>query len=60
MAHVLAIQVCLRVASVSALHNVKSNTNVTDCQGEALPSDGRMRRIFQRVIALRNRDGVMP
>jgi type IV pilus assembly protein PilW len=60
MARVLAVDVCLRVASVSAVHHIKPNANATDCQGDALPSDGRMRRIFRRVIALRNRDGVMP
>jgi Tfp pilus assembly protein PilV len=30
------------------------------CLGEALPSDGRVRRTFKRVMALRNREGVMP
>jgi type IV pilus assembly protein PilW len=60
MAQVLAIEVCLRVASISTVHNTKPNTSYSGCQGEALPSDGRIRRTFKRVMALRNRDGVLP
>jgi type IV pilus assembly protein PilW len=60
MAQVLAIEVCLRVASINTVHNTKSNTNIKGCQDEALPSDGHVRRTFKRVMALRNRDGTMP
>ena len=60
MAQVLAIEVCLRMASVSMVHNIKANTNNTGCEEETLPSDGHVRRTFKRVITLRNRDGVMP
>jgi type IV pilus assembly protein PilW len=60
MSQVLAIEVCLRVASISTVHNTKPNTNIKGCQDEALPPDGRVRRTFKRVMALRNRDGVMP
>ena len=60
MAQVLAMEVCLRVASVSVAHNFKANTNEMGCQDETLPSDGRMRRIFKRVITLRNRGEVTP
>jgi type IV pilus assembly protein PilW len=60
MAQVLAIEVCLRVASINTVHNAKPNTSYSGCQGEALPSDGRVRRTFKRVMALRNRDGVLP
>lgn len=60
MSKVLAIEVCLRVASIQTVHNAKPNTDHLGCQSEALPSDGRVRRTFKRVIALRNRDGVMP
>jgi type IV pilus assembly protein PilW len=60
MAQVLAIEVCLRVASINTVHNTKPNTSYSGCQGEALPSDGRVRRTFKRVMALRNRDGVLP
>jgi type IV pilus assembly protein PilW len=60
MAQVLAIEVCLRVASVHTVNNTQHNPNNLGCQGEALPSDGRVRRTFKRVMTLRNRDGVMP
>ena len=60
MAQVLAIEVCLRVASINTVHNTKANANLKGCQDEALPSDGRVRRTFKRVMALRNRNGVMP
>jgi type IV pilus assembly protein PilW len=60
MTQVVAIEVCLRVASINMVHNAKPNTGYSGCQGEALPSDGRVRRTFKRVMALRNRDGVMP
>lgn len=60
MTQVLAIEVCLRVASTSTVHNTKPNVNLKGCLDEALPSDGRVRRTFKRVMALRNRDGVLP
>jgi type IV pilus assembly protein PilW len=60
MTQVLAIEVCLRVASIHTVHNTKPNSKLKGCQDEALPSDGRVRRTFKRVVALRNRDGVMP
>ncbi len=60
MTQVLAIEVCLRVASLNTVHNTKPNTSYSGCQGEALPSDGRVRRTFKRVMALRNRDELLP
>ena len=60
MAQVLAIEVCLRVANINTVHNAKPNSNFKGCQDETLPSDGRVRRMFKRVVALRNRDEVMP
>ncbi len=60
MGKVLAIEVCLRIASIQTVHNAKPNTSHTGCQGEDLTTDGRVRRTFKRVMALRNRDGVMP
>jgi type IV pilus assembly protein PilW len=60
MTQVLAIEICLRVASINTVHHTKPSTNFSGCQGEALPSDGRVRRTFKRVVALRNRDGFMP
>jgi hypothetical protein len=60
MTHVLAIEVCLRIASIHTVHNTKPSANFSGCQGEAMPTDGRMRRTFKRVVALRNRDGALP
>jgi type IV pilus assembly protein PilW len=60
MSQVLAIEVCLRVASATTVHNRKSNGELSGCQGEALPTDGRVRRTFKRVMTLRNRDGLLP
>jgi type IV pilus assembly protein PilW len=57
---VLAIEVCLRVASINTVHNAKPNSNLKGCQDETLPFDGRVRRTFKRVVALRNREEVMP
>lgn len=51
---------CLRVASIQTVHNAKPTPNHVGCQDEALPADGRVRRTFKHVLALRNRDGVMP
>jgi Tfp pilus assembly protein PilW len=60
MTQVLAIEVCLRVASIKPVHIAQTSPTLSGCQGEALPSDGRVRRTFTRVVALRNRDGGMP
>ena len=60
MGQVLAIEVCLRVASINTVHNTKPNASLKGCQDEVLLSDGRVRRTFKRVVALRNREGVMP
>ena len=60
MAQVLAIEVCLRVASIYTVHNAKVTANFSGCQGEAVPTDGRARHTFQSVVALRNRDGTLP
>lgn len=60
MTQVLAIEVCLRVASISTVHNAKVNANFSGCQGEALPTDGRARHTFTNVVALRHRDGTLP
>ena len=60
MSQVLAIEVCLRVASLATVNLGKPNPNQKGCSGEALLADGRVRRVFKRVIALRQRDDVMP
>jgi type IV pilus assembly protein PilW len=60
MKQVLAIEVCLRVASINTVHNTKPSANFSGCQAEATPTDGRVRRTFKRVVMLRNREGVLP
>lgn len=61
MSQVVAIEVCLRMASPLIVNGTKPiSTNHKGCAGEALVADGRLRRVFRRVIALRNRDSVMP
>lgn len=60
MTQVLAIEVCLRVASIHTVHNTPPHANLKGCQDEALPSDGRVRRTFKRVISLRNRESALP
>jgi type IV pilus assembly protein PilW len=60
MSQVTAIEVCLVVASINTVNAAKPIAMQTGCQGEALAADGRLRRTFRRVMALRNRDGVMP
>jgi type IV pilus assembly protein PilW len=58
MSQVLAIEVCLRVASVNPVSNGSSAS--LGCEGETVAADNRLRRVFRRVITLRNRDGVLP
>ena len=60
MSHVIAIEVCLVVASSIANNHAPSSVSHKDCQGETVAADGRVRRTFKRVIALRNRIDVMP
>ena len=60
MTQVLAIEVCVRAASINTVHNIKPNEKLKGCQDEDLPTDGRVRRTFKRVISLRNREGVWP
>jgi type IV pilus assembly protein PilW len=58
MSQVLAIEVCLRVASVTMVSNGSNASQ--GCAGETVAADGRLRRVFRRVITLRNRDGLLP
>ena len=60
MSQVIAIEVCLVVASINTVNHTQASASLTDCQGKTLANDGRVRRRFQRVMALRNRDGVLP
>jgi type IV pilus assembly protein PilW len=60
MSQVVAIEVCLRVSSMDTVNHPTPNPTLKGCQGEALITDGHLRRVFTRVMALRNRDGVLP
>jgi hypothetical protein len=60
MSQVLAIEVCVRVASIHPINQTKPNPRHKGCQGEVLAADGRARRVFRRIMALRNRESVMP
>ncbi|MEY4421138.1 MAG: hypothetical protein RLZZ498_1734 [Pseudomonadota bacterium] len=61
ISHVMAIEVCLRMASLVVVNSPTSTaTKNKGCLDEALVADGRLRRVFTRVIALRNREGVLP
>jgi type IV pilus assembly protein PilW len=60
MSKVIAIEVCLVVASSIDNNNAPSSVSHKGCQGETMATDGRVRRTFKRVIALRNRIDVMP
>lgn len=61
MSQVIAIEVCLRMASLTVINSTTStSTKSKGCSNEALVSDGRLRRVFKYVIALRNREGVLP
>lgn len=60
MSQVIAVEVCLIVASIHTVNHRQPSASNTGCQDEALAADGHMRRSFKRVMALRNRGGVMP
>ena len=57
---IVAIEVCLRLATPISLVNIFPHYRSTNagCHGEVIASDGHVRRVFRRVIALRNRSGV--
>lgn len=61
MAQVVAIEICLRMASTVLINSTQpTNTSQKGCADEALVADGRLRRVFKRVMSLRNREGLMP
>jgi len=49
---VVAIEICLRMVSTQ-LTNVPA-TEMKGCQGESVLSDGKLRRVFRRVLAIRS------
>jgi len=61
MSQVIAIEVCLRMASPLSINSTApAKSSHTGCSGEALVADGRLRRVFKRVFSLRNREDLMP
>ena len=50
-AQVMAIEICLRMVSTQ-LTNVPA-TELKGCQGESVLNDGKLRRVFRRVVAIR-------
>lgn len=61
MSQVMAIEVCLRMASLTIVNSpTHAAKNSKGCLDEDLMADGRLRRVFKRVITLRNREGVLP
>lgn len=55
---VRAIEICLRMVSTQATDERVSVPArlVLGCQGEAVPDDGKLRRVFHRVLTLRSRE----
>ena len=60
MSQVMAIEVCLRVASPANVQAPKPSTPFKGCSDETIAHDGQLRRVFRRVYALRNHREVMP
>ena len=58
-AQIVAVEVCMRLATTVRLGvAVKGSLPVTTgCNGETISADGKLRRVFRRVMALRNRLG---
>jgi type IV pilus assembly protein PilW len=50
-AGVVAIEVCLRLASETSIQ--AANTNLLGCQNETLIHDGKLRRVFRRIFVIR-------
>lgn len=55
---VVGIAICLRMVSAQSVNAQvgASHLSVLGCQGEALPDDGKLRRVFRRVYNLRSRE----
>lgn len=61
MSFVMAIEVCLRMASLTVINRPPPTSIINKgCLDETLVIDGRLRRVFKRIFHLRNRTGVMP
>ncbi len=51
-AGVVAIEVCLRLASTTVIQ--AANPNLLGCQNETLIHDGKLRRVFRRIFVMRS------
>ncbi len=51
-AGVVAIEVCLRLASATVIQ--ATNPNQLGCQNETLTHDGKLRRVFRRIFVIRS------
>jgi type IV pilus assembly protein PilW len=60
MSHVMAVAVCLRVASANNVQAPSPSTPFLGCSGETVNHDGKLRRVFRRVYLLRQHREVMP
>ena len=60
MGQVMAIEVCLRVASSGNTQASKPSTPLKGCSDETIAHEGQLRRVFRRVYVLRNHREVMP
>ena len=58
-AQIVAIEVCLRLATTIRIGVTVKGTlaPTTGCNGETIAADGKLRRVFRQVMALRNRLG---
>lgn len=58
-AQIVAIEVCLRLATTIRIGVAVKGTlaPTTGCNGETIAADGKLRRVFRQVMALRNRLG---
>lgn len=51
-AQVMAIEICLRMVSTQSANT--PSTELKGCQGETVMRDGKLRRVFRRVVAIRS------
>lgn len=55
---VMAMEICLRMVSTKPIGAPPSP--LLGCHGEALPQDGKLRRVFRRVVAIRSHVSTLP
>ena len=60
MRQVMAIEVCVRMASVVNVQAPAPRSPLQGCLGESIAHDGQLRHVFRQVYLLRNHREVMP